>query len=68
MGKSDEVLKIRDKEGVVQEARLHDISQVNVFGNATITSAAVQALCWSEKPIAYFSSGHWFYANRHVGT
>lgn len=61
VAKSDEVLKIRDRDGVVQEARLHDISQVNVFGNVSITSSAVQSLCWSEKPIAYFSTGHWFY-------
>jgi CRISPR-associated protein Cas1 len=59
--KSDEVLKIRDRDGVLQEARLHDISQVNVFGNVSITSGAVQALCWSEKPIAHFSTEHWFY-------
>ena len=61
IGKSGEVLKIRDKEGVVQNARLHDISQVNVFGSVSVTSGAVQALCGSEKPIAYFSTGHWFY-------
>ena len=61
IGKSGEVLQVRDKQGVVQEARLHDISQVNVFGNVTVTSAAVQALCWAEKPIAFFSTGHWFY-------
>ena len=61
IGKSNDVLKIRDKDGVVQDARLHDISQLNVFGNVSVTSGAVQALCWSEKPIAYFSTGHWFY-------
>src|SRR5207244_5490596 len=61
IGKSNDVLKIRDKDGVVQDARLHDISQLNVFGNVSLTSGAVQALCWSEKPIAYFSTGHWFY-------
>ena len=61
IGKSDEVLKNRERDGVVQEARLHDISQLNVFGNVSLTSGAVQALCWSEKPIAYFSTGHWFY-------
>ncbi len=59
--KSDDVLKIRDRAGVIQEARIHDISQLNVFGNVSVTSGAVQSLCWSEKPIAYFSTGHWFY-------
>jgi hypothetical protein len=61
IGKKDEVLQVRDRDGVVQEARLHDISQVNVFGGVAVTSAAVQALCGSEKPIAYFSAGHWFF-------
>ncbi len=61
IGKKDEVLQVRDRDGVVQEARLHDISQVNVFGGVAVTSAAVQALCGAEKPIAYFSTGHWFY-------
>jgi CRISPR-associated protein Cas1 len=61
VGKSDDVLKIRDRAGVIQEARLHDISQMNVFGNVSVTSGAVQSLCWSDKPIAYFSTGHWFY-------
>jgi len=61
VGKSNDVLKIRDKDGAIQDARLHDISQMNVFGNVSVTSGAVQALCWSEKPIAYFSTGHWFY-------
>lgn len=61
IGKRDERLQVRDREGVVQEARLNDISQVNVFGNITLTTAAIQALCWAEKPIAHFSTGHWFY-------
>jgi CRISPR-associated protein Cas1 len=32
-----------------------------VFGNVQVTGGAVQALCWAEKPIAYFSTGGWFY-------
>ncbi len=61
IGKSHDVLQVRDRKGLVQEARLHDISQVNVFGNVTVTGAAVQALCWSERPVAHFSTGNWFY-------
>ena len=38
-----------------------EISQVNVFGNVQFTAAAVQGLCWAEKPIAHFSYGGWFY-------
>jgi CRISPR-associated protein Cas1 len=62
VGKSGEVLQIKDRDRkVVQEARLHETSQVNAFGNITITAPALQALCAAEKPIAHFSSGGWFY-------
>lgn len=62
VGRSGSVLQVRDRERkVVQEARLIDISQVNLFGNVTLTAAAVQELCRAGKPIAYFSTGGWFY-------
>lgn len=61
VGKSGEVLQVREKGKVVQEARVGAISQMNVFGNAQLTSAAVQGLCWAEKPIGHFSYGGWFY-------
>jgi len=61
VGKSGGVLQIKDKGSLVQEARLGDVSQVNVFGAVSVTSGAVQALCELERPIAYFSMGGWFY-------
>lgn len=61
IGKSGDLLQVRDRQQVVQEVRLADVSQVNVFGNVTVTGAAVQALCWAEKPVAHFSMGGWFY-------
>lgn len=61
VGKSGEVLQVRDKKRLVQEARLHELSQVNLFGSVSMSAAAVQGLCWSEKPVAHFSSGGWFY-------
>ena len=60
VGKSDEVLQIREKGKLLQEARIHEISQVNVFGAVTVTGPALQALCWAEKPVAHFSFGGWF--------
>lgn len=60
VGKSGEVLEVRDRKAVIQEARLGDISQVNVFGSVTITGPAVQALCFAEKPVAHFTFGGWF--------
>jgi CRISPR-associated protein Cas1 len=61
VGKSGAVLQIKDKEKVLQEARIGEICQVNLMGNVQITTQAVQALCESETPICYFSMGGWFY-------
>jgi CRISP-associated protein Cas1 len=60
VGKKDDLLQIKEKGRVVQEVRLHEISQVNAFGSVTLTGPALQALCWAEKPVAHFSYGGWF--------
>ncbi len=61
VGKSGEVLQIKERKKPVQEVRIGEISQVNVFGNVQFSAAAVQGLCWAEKPIGHFSYGGWFY-------
>lgn len=67
VGKSGEVLQVREAARgkgpakLVQEVRLNEVSQVNLFGNVQLTPAAVQGLCYAEKPIAHFSFGGWFY-------
>jgi CRISPR-associated protein Cas1 len=61
IGRSGGVLQVKEKGGVIQEARLNDVSQVNVFGSASVTTGAVQALAERERPIAYFTTGGWFY-------
>lgn len=61
VGKTGEVLRIRKRDATVQEVRVNEISQVNVFGNVQLTSSAIQGLAWAEKPIAHFSYGGWFY-------
>lgn len=61
IGKSGEVLQIRDRDKPVQQVRIGEISQVNVFGAVHLTASALQGLCWAEKPIAHFSYGGWFY-------
>lgn len=60
IGRSGEVLEVREKAQRVQDARLNDVSQVNLFGPVTVTGGAVHALCGSEKPIAHFTMGGWF--------
>lgn len=61
IGKSHDVLQVREKGQLVQEVRIREISQVSVFGSVTVTAGAVQALCDAERPIAYFSTGGWFH-------
>ncbi len=61
VGKSGDVLKIKDRDRVVQEVRINETCQVNLMGNIQITTQAVQGLCQAEKPICYFSQGGWFY-------
>lgn len=60
VGRSGEVLEVREKTHRVQDARLNDISQVSLFGPVTITGGAIHALCGAEKPIAHFTMGGWF--------
>lgn len=61
VGVSGGVLKVKEKDKVVQEVRLGEISQLNLLGNIQISTQAVQALCREEVPVAYFSYGGWFY-------
>ncbi len=61
VGKSGEVLQVREKEALKQEIRMGEICQLNVMGNVQISTQAVQALCEAEVPITYFSQGGWFY-------
>ena len=61
VGKSGEVLQVKDKEQLKQEVRLGEICQVNLMGNVQVTTQAVQTLCEAAIPICYFSQGGWFY-------
>lgn len=61
VGKSGGVIQVKEKGTLIQEARLNDVSQVNVFGSVSVTSGAVQALNELERPISYFTMGGWFY-------
>jgi len=61
VGCKDEVLQIKDKEKLVDEVRIRDVSHVALFGNIQITTQAIQVLCEQDVPITYFSMGGWFY-------
>jgi CRISP-associated protein Cas1 len=61
VGKNGEVLRVKDKETLVQEVRLGETCQVNLMGNIQISTQALQGLCEHEIPVCYFSQGGWFY-------
>jgi CRISPR-associated protein Cas1 len=61
VGKSGEVLQVKDKEQLKQEVRIGEICQVNLMGNVQVSTQAVQTLCEADVPICYFSQGGWFY-------
>jgi CRISPR-associated protein Cas1 len=61
VGKSGEVLQVKEKESLVQEIRIGEICQVNLMGNVQVSTQAVQTLCEQAVPICYFSQGNWFY-------
>lgn len=58
--KAGGVLQIKDRGQIVQEARIGELNQVNLFGPVTISGGAVHALCEADIPIAHFSMGGWF--------
>ncbi len=61
VGKSGDVLQVKEKERVVQEVRIHEVNQVNLYGNIQMTTQTLQALLENEVPVSYFSQGGWFY-------
>jgi CRISP-associated protein Cas1 len=61
VGKSGEVVQVKDGDNLKQEVRLGEISQINLFGNVQLSTQAIQSFCAAEVPVCYFSQGGWFY-------
>ncbi|MFQ3670472.1 MAG: CRISPR-associated endonuclease Cas1 [Verrucomicrobiia bacterium] len=61
IGRSANVLQVRDKKQLLEEIRLADLHHVALFGNIQISTQLVQKLCELEIPLTYFSTGGWFY-------
>jgi len=55
------VLKVKEKDRLVDEVRLMDVCHVALFGNIQVSTQAVQALCEADVPVTWFSMGGWFY-------
>jgi len=61
VGCNDAVIKVKEKDRLVDEFRLSDLCHVAVFGNIQVSTQAVQRLCDQEIPVTWFSMGGWFY-------
>lgn len=61
IGKSGEVLVVKEKGKVVNEVRLLDVSQLNILGNVQISTQALRELLDRDIPVSYFSYGGRFY-------
>ena len=60
VGKSGQVLQVKDRGKVIQTARLKETSQVNLMGAIQVSTQAIHTLMQLEIPLLYFSGGGWF--------
>ncbi|MGI8782656.1 MAG: CRISPR-associated endonuclease Cas4g/Cas1g [Acidobacteriota bacterium] len=61
VGKSGEVLQVRERDELKQEVRIGEVCQLNLMGNVQVSTQAIQVLCEAGVPVCYFSQGGWFY-------
>jgi CRISPR-associated protein Cas1 len=61
VGRSGDVLQVKEKDTLRQEIRPIEISQLNLMGNIQVTTQVTQLLCEAGIPVCYFSQGGWFY-------
>jgi len=61
IGCKGEVLTVKEKDKIINEIRIRDVSHVALFGNIQISTQAIHTLCNMEIPVTYFSMGGWFY-------
>ena len=58
-------LRMKNMTEVVEEVRLLDVSQLNIYGHVQVTTAALRACFDREIPVAWFSHGGWFTGIAH---
>ena len=61
VGRTAELLQIKDKQKTILKVRINDLHHVALFGRVGISTPAIQTLCEKDIPITYFSMGGWFY-------
>lgn len=65
IGKRADRLEVRVAGAKVTDARLLDVSQVCVFGNAQVSTQLLAELFARSIPVCFFSSGGWFRGIAH---
>lgn len=60
VGRKSEVLEIKDNGKVVQEVRLRELNQVNLFGNIQVSTQVMQKLCELNIPLVMHSQSGYF--------
>ncbi|QDS85925.1 CRISPR-associated protein Cas4/endonuclease Cas1 fusion [Rosistilla ulvae] len=61
VGKKSEVLQVKQEGKLLQEVRLRELNQVNLFGNIQLSTQAIQTLCALEVPMVMFSRRGYFH-------
>jgi CRISPR-associated protein Cas1 len=61
VGKSGDVLVVKERGSPVAEAKFVATSQVCLFGNVGITPQALHECCQRSIPVCHFGAGAWFY-------
>jgi len=61
VGKSSEVLQVKQQGKIIQEVRLREINQVNLFGNVQVSTQAMQTLLEMDVPLVMHSQHGYFH-------
>jgi len=62
LGKSGDVLTVKQRGATLREVKLMDVSQVSLLGNVQVSAQAVREIADRGIPICHFSYGGWFTA------
>jgi CRISPR-associated protein Cas1 len=62
VGLKGDVLEIRNRKGVVDQARLREVSQVSLFGNVQLSAQALRELATRDITILHLTYGGWLTA------
>jgi CRISPR-associated protein Cas1 len=62
VGKSGDVLTVKQRQETLAKVRLIDVSQVALFGNVQLTAQALKEIAAAGIPVCHFSYGGWFHA------